>query len=56
MMECLVALGRIDWARAHFISWRRSLDKEYGLQPTEETLKVYHQIVGEENKDLLKSA
>ncbi len=48
LMECLVRLDRADWARAHFISWRRTLDQEYGLQPTDETLNAYREIVGED--------
>lgn len=48
LMECLVSMNRTDWARAHFISWRRTLDQEYELQPTEETLDVFRRIVGED--------
>ncbi|VAW10115.1 hypothetical protein MNBD_ALPHA09-1108 [hydrothermal vent metagenome] len=56
LMECLVRQNRPDWARAHFISWRRALDQEYGLQPTEDTLAVYRRIVGEDNTDLRQTA
>ncbi len=44
LMESMISIGRADWARANFISWRNSLEKEYGLKPTEETLTVFQQI------------
>ncbi len=44
LMENLVSLERPDWARAYFISWRKSLEKEYGLQPTRETVLAYRQL------------
>ncbi len=44
LMESMISMGRPDWARANFISWRRSLEKEYGLSPTEETLAVFRRI------------
>ncbi len=45
LLENLVNLGRPDWAEAQFATWRRSLDKEYGLQPTHETLRVYQRLI-----------
>ncbi len=45
LLENLVNLGRPDWAEAHYASWCRSLDSEYGLQPTDETLRVYQQLL-----------
>ncbi|MCP4386384.1 MAG: hypothetical protein GY798_34085, partial [Hyphomicrobiales bacterium] len=39
LLESLVNLGRPDWAEAQFTSWRHSLEAEYGLQPTQETLR-----------------
>lgn len=56
LMENLAAMDRSDWARAHFISWRRSLDQEYGLQPTDETLKAYHLIAGPQSEASRKTA
>lgn len=56
LMESLVKLDRADWARSHFISWRRTLDSEYGLQPTDETLQAYNKIVGQEKAALRHSA
>lgn len=56
LMESLVSMGRSDWARAHFISWRRCLDQEYGLHPTDETLNVYRRIFGDDNADFLQTA
>lgn len=47
LLENLVMLGRPDWAESHFVSWRRTLDEDYGLQPTRETLQVYQRLVGE---------
>lgn len=52
LMESLVSLDRSDWARAHFIFWRRTLDQEYGLQPTEETLKAYRRYIGEDHSEI----
>ena len=49
LLENLVDLGRPDWAEAQFASWRGNLDKEYGLQPTPETLRVYRRLVGDRN-------
>lgn len=49
LLESLAELDQIDWAVAQFESWRRSLDEEYGLQPTHETMRVYHRIVGNRN-------
>ncbi|MBT4486399.1 MAG: PAS domain-containing protein [Rhodospirillaceae bacterium] len=45
LLENLVNFGRPDWAEAHYASWCRSLDDEYGLQPTDETLRVYRDLV-----------
>jgi DNA-binding SARP family transcriptional activator len=56
LMECLVSMNRTDWARAHFISWRRTLDQEYELQPTEETLEVFSRIVGEDTTQYRSTA
>lgn len=56
LMECLVALDRSDWARAHFISWRRSLEQEYGLQPTKETLQAYQRILDRDKSEILRTA
>lgn len=44
LMESMISIGRPDWARANFISWRRTLEKEYGLNPTEKTLAVFRNI------------
>ncbi len=46
LMESLVKLNRPDWARAHFISWHRTLDNDYDLQPTEQTLEAYAELIG----------
>ena len=32
---------------AYFNSWKHSLDREYGLQPTPETLQAYKHLIGE---------
>ncbi len=45
LLENLVNMGRPDAAVAQFMSWRRNLDEEYGLQPTRETMRVYQQLV-----------
>jgi DNA-binding SARP family transcriptional activator len=47
LLESLIKLGRPDWAEAQFTSWRRSLEEEYGLQPTQETLRVYQQLLAD---------
>jgi len=47
LLECLVKMGRPDWAVAYFNSWKHSLDREYGLQPTPETLQAYKHLIGE---------
>ncbi|MCP4181976.1 MAG: hypothetical protein GY761_01445 [Hyphomicrobiales bacterium] len=44
LMKSMISMGRPDWARASFVSWRRSLEKEYGLSPTEETLAIFRYI------------
>ncbi len=45
LMQSMARLDRRDWARAHFISWQRSLEQQYGLTPTEETLTAYQNLV-----------
>lgn len=45
LMENLVNLDRPDWARAYFISWRRTLDMEYDLQPTSETMQAFRRLL-----------
>jgi DNA-binding SARP family transcriptional activator len=45
LLDSLVNLGRPDWAEAQFTSWRRSLEEEYGLEPTPETLRAYRRLV-----------
>ncbi len=47
LLDSLINLGRPDWAEAQFTSWRRSLEEEYGLQPTQETLQIYQQLIGD---------
>ncbi|MCP4383110.1 MAG: hypothetical protein GY798_17090, partial [Hyphomicrobiales bacterium] len=47
LLESLVNLGRPDWAEAQFTSWRHSLEAEYGLQPTQETLRVCRRLFGD---------
>jgi DNA-binding SARP family transcriptional activator len=47
LLQNLVMLGRPDWAESHYASWSRTLDEEYGLQPTRETLQVYQRLVGD---------
>jgi PAS domain S-box-containing protein len=51
LLENLVNLGRADLAAVQFTSWRHSLEEEYGLQPTHETLRVYRQLIGEQGKE-----
>jgi two-component SAPR family response regulator len=51
LLESLIALGRPDWAEAQFTSWRRSLEEEYGLQPTDETLRAYRRLVADRSRD-----
>ncbi len=46
LMENLVNLGRPDWARAHFLTWRKNLDDDFSLQPTQETLLVFSKLIG----------
>lgn len=45
LMENLVKLGRPDWARTHFLSWQKKLDREYALQPTRETLSAFNRLI-----------
>jgi DNA-binding SARP family transcriptional activator len=45
LLENLVNLGRPDWAEAHYATWCRSLDEEYGFQPTHETVQVYQRLI-----------
>ncbi len=47
LLENLVGLGRPDWAEDQFKAWRRSLEYEYGLQPTPETMRVFVQLIGD---------
>ena len=47
LLENLVNLGRPDWAEAHYATWCRSLDEEYGFQPTHETVQVYQRLIGD---------
>ncbi|MCP5073190.1 MAG: hypothetical protein GY947_07825 [Rhodobacteraceae bacterium] len=56
LLQCLVSLNRPDWARAYYSSWSRSLDQEYGLQPTDETVETYRQIVGEDQFSIRQTA
>lgn len=49
LMESMVKLNRVDWARAHFLSWQRCLDEEYGLCPTPETRAVYQGLFDTES-------
>jgi DNA-binding SARP family transcriptional activator len=51
LLESLIKLGRPDWAEAQFTSWCRSLEEEYGLQPTHETLRVYQQLLADRNSE-----
>ena len=46
LLENLVNLGRPDWAAAHYATWCRSLNAEYGFQPTHETVQVYERLIG----------
>lgn len=50
LLENLVNLGRPDWAEGQFTSWRLTLDEEYGLQPTQETLQTYQRLVGDQRR------
>ncbi|MDH3741334.1 MAG: winged helix-turn-helix domain-containing protein [Hyphomicrobiales bacterium] len=45
LLENLVNLGRPDWAKAQFTSWRYRLAEELGLYPTDETLQIYQQLI-----------
>lgn len=45
LLENLVNLGRPDWAKAQFTAWRYRLAEELGLQPTDETLQIYHELI-----------
>jgi PAS domain S-box-containing protein len=45
LLTNLTALDRPDWAKAQFLAWRRNLHENYGLQPTDETLQVYRQLL-----------
>jgi DNA-binding SARP family transcriptional activator len=47
LLENLVNLDRADAAEAQFSAWRRSLDEEYGLQPTRKTLQLYQRLVAD---------
>jgi LuxR family transcriptional regulator, maltose regulon positive regulatory protein len=52
LLEDLVNLGRPDWAEAQFIAWRRTLKKEYGLEPTHETLRVCERLIGDQRVEI----
>ena len=45
LLENLVNLGQTDWAESQFHEWRRNLDEEYGVQPTQETMRVFAQLI-----------
>jgi DNA-binding SARP family transcriptional activator len=47
LLENLVNFGQADWAEAQFYAWRRRLDEEHGLQPTDETMRVFKQLIGD---------
>ena len=46
-MEIMVIRGQIDQARSFFLSWRRSLDHNFGLHPMPETLQTYNSLIDE---------
>ncbi|MCP5037649.1 MAG: PAS domain S-box protein [Rhodobacteraceae bacterium] len=49
LMRSFASINRPDWARVHFLSWRKMLEKEYQLEPTDATLEVYLEVVGEQS-------
>jgi len=51
LLENLVNLGRPDWAEAQFESWCRTLEEEYGLEPTPETLRTYQHLIGDRRRE-----
>lgn len=56
LIDSLVNVGHPDWARAQFLTWRRALETEYGLHPTEATLRVYDEHFGQGAAILAMSA
>jgi len=44
LLENLMRMGRPDWARAQYETWRLMLAKDYGLEPTPETLRVHQRL------------
>ncbi|MFQ5437273.1 MAG: BTAD domain-containing putative transcriptional regulator [Paracoccaceae bacterium] len=48
MIECFVCLKRPDRARSKFIAWRQSLERDYDLQPTKETLDAFARLTAGE--------
>ncbi len=56
LMDCLVKMGHPDWARSHFVAWRDELEKEYDLQPTDETLRAFSRLSGVQTTQARQSA
>ncbi len=56
LMMCFRKMGRLGWARSYFLTWRRLLDHEYGLEPTKTTMNAFQDILEEVAKDQRKLA
>jgi DNA-binding SARP family transcriptional activator len=44
-MDHLVHLGRADWAIAEYQKCQKFLDRELGMEPMPETVRLYQQIL-----------
>jgi DNA-binding SARP family transcriptional activator len=55
LMQYLVRLGRADWAIAQFRHCQAVLAREFGVEPTPETQRLYEAILGQENAGVLAS-
>ncbi len=50
LIRYLARLGRYDLMEAQFQKWQHVLAKDFGLEPTPETLRLYQELLGNGKK------
>ncbi len=45
LLENLVSLGQLDWARGQYAAWRQKLIDDIGFEPAPETEQAYYRLV-----------
>jgi len=50
LIEYLARLGRYDLVEAQYQKWRHVLTEEFGLEPTPETMRLYQELLRDEEK------